>query len=154
MELEEAPMPPAPPNEPVVPPAYWSLSSEQLLAILPSAPEGLSAAEAARHLAQVGPNLLETRSQVTGLNTFLRQFSSPITLILLVATLISAVLGDWTDTVIILVIILGSATLSSIQEYRATTAAEKLRAQVRVQATVLRDGCPQTIPVAQVVPGD
>lgn len=141
-------------NEPVVPADYWSLAPEQVLATLHSTPNGLSAAEAARRLAQADPNVLQTRSQVTSLGTFLRQFSSPITIILLVATLISAALGDWPDTAIILVIILGSATLSSIQEYRANTAAEKLRAQVQVQTAVLREGRPQIIPVAQVAPGD
>ena len=147
-------MPPATTNPTVAPPAYWSVPPDQLLTTLHSTADGLSAAEAARRLAQDGPNLLQDRSQATALGTFLRQFTSPIVLILLVATLISAVLGDWIDTSIILVIILGSATLSFAQEYRASTAAEKLRAQVQIQASVLRDGRAQTIPVAQVVPGD
>ena len=98
-------MRPALPNELGVPQAYWSQPPEQVLATLHSAPNRLSASEAARRLAQAGPNLLQARSQVTALGTFLHQFSSPITLILLVATLISAVLGDWADTAIILVII-------------------------------------------------
>src|SRR6266508_1170226 len=154
MELEEALMPPATTNGPIVPPVYWSMPPEQLLATLHSTSDGLSAEEAARGLAQAGPNLLQSRSQATALGTFLRQFSSPIVLILLVATLISAILGDWIDTIIIVVIILGSAMLSFVQEYRANTAAEKLRAQVQIQASVLRNGRSQTIPVAQVVPGD
>src|SRR6266536_4096681 len=108
MEMEEVPMPPATTNPTVAPPAYWSVPPDQLLATLHSTSDGLSAAEAARRLAQDGPNLLQDRSQATALGTFLRQFTSPIVLILLVATLISAVLGDWIDTSIILVIILGS----------------------------------------------
>jgi hypothetical protein len=61
--------------------------------------------------------------------TCLRQFISPILLILLVATITSAVLGDWIDTAIILFMILGSVTLSFVREYRANSAAEKRRAQ-------------------------
>jgi Mg2+-importing ATPase len=64
------------------------------------------------------------------------------------------VLKDWVDALIILVIVLGSALLSFFQEYSASTAAEKLRAQVTVKASVLRDGQAQQVPAEEVVPGD
>jgi magnesium-transporting ATPase (P-type) len=67
-------------------------------------------------LAQNGPKLLQARSAATALRTFLRQFISSIVLILLVATITSAVLGDWIDTATIPVMILGSVTLSFVQE--------------------------------------
>jgi P-type Mg2+ transporter len=134
--------------------AYWSLPPDQLLAALGSAPDGLSATEAAQRLTRYGPNRLRARAHATALRTFLGQFTSPIMLILLFATLVSAALGDRIDAAIILTIVFGSATLSFAQEYRANTAAEKLRAQVRIQAIALRDGQPRTIPVEEVVPGD
>jgi len=133
---------------------YWSEPPDKLLAALGSTPAGLRMDNAKQRLQQFGPNVLEARGQATALQLFLNQFKSPIILILLFATAMSAVLRDWTDAVIILTIVLGSAGLSFIQEYSANTAAEKLRAQVTIKSTVLRDGQPQSIPAEEVVPGD
>jgi Mg2+-importing ATPase len=136
------------------PGTYWNRSAESLLAELHSSPEGLGTGEAQERLETFGPNLLEARKRVTALGLFFGQFKSPIVLILLFATVLSAVLGDWVDAAIILVIVLGSATLSFLQEHSASNAAQKLRAQVMVRATVLRDGQPSSIPAEEVVPGD
>jgi Mg2+-importing ATPase len=136
------------------PSEYWSQPSESLLAALHSTPDGLSTAEVRQRLEQFGPNALEAREKATALGLFLNQFKSPIILILLFATGVSAALQDWVEALIILAIVLGSAALSFVQEYNASTAAEKLRAQVKIKATVLRDGQPRTIPVEEVVPGD
>jgi len=133
---------------------YWSQPLDNLLAALESAPDGLSTAEAARRLQQFGPNVLKAREKATPLKLFLGQFKSPIVLILLFATGVSAVTQEWVDAVIILAIVFGSALLSFFQEYNANTATEKLRAQVTVKATVVRDGQPQAVPAEQVVPGD
>jgi Mg2+-importing ATPase len=133
---------------------YWSQSLEDVTEALGSAPGGLATAEAQERLRQFDPNALEARERATPLKLFLGQFKSPIVLILLFATGVSAVTKEWVDAVIILAIVLGSALLSFSQEYHANTAAEKLRAQVRVRATALRDGQPQVIPAEQVVPGD
>jgi Mg2+-importing ATPase len=137
-----------------IPDQYWSQPLDSLLATLHSTPSGLSAAEARRCLAQFGPNALKAREKATALGLLLSQFKSPIILILLFATAASAVLQDWVDALIILAIVLGSAVLSFTQEYSASTAAEKLRAQVSIKATVRRDGQPQSIPAEEVVPGD
>ena len=91
---------------------------------------------------------------MTPLGLFLNQFKSPIVLILIFATLISAFLKDWVDAVIILLIVLGSALLSFFQEYNASNAAEKLRSQVSLKADVLRDGKSGSIPAEEIVPGD
>jgi Mg2+-importing ATPase len=133
---------------------YWSQRPADLLASLRSKAEGLSIEEADRRLSQSGPNVLEARKRATALGVFVNQFKSPIILILLFATGVSAVLKDWVDALIILVIVLGSALLSFFQEYSASTAAEKLRAQVTVRATVLRDGQARQVPAEEVVPGD
>ncbi len=133
---------------------YWSLESATLLATLHSAPDGLSSDAARQHLAQFGPNVLRARKKATALGLLLGQLKSPVILILLFATGVSAVLGEWVDALIILAIVLGSAVLSFLQEYRATTAAETLRAQVTVKATVLRDGQSRSLPAEEVTPGD
>ena len=84
----------------------------------------------------------------------LSQFKSPIVLILLAATLISAFLGDWMDAIIILVIVGSSALLSFSQEYSASSAVDRLREQVSLKAQVVRDGREQAIPAEAIVPGD
>jgi Mg2+-importing ATPase len=133
---------------------YWSRSAASLLEHLQTSGGGLSVEEAGRRLAAHGPNLLETREEVTPVGLFLRQFRSPIMLILLFATGISAVTREWVDAVIILLVLLGSALLSFAQEYNANNAAAKLRAQVNIKATVLRGGEKRAIPADEVVPGD
>jgi Mg2+-importing ATPase len=133
---------------------YWSQPPDALLASLKSAPTGLSSAEAERRLSEVGLNSVSEKAQSTQWSLFLNQFKSPILLILLFATAISAVLQDWVDAVIIFVIIVGSALLSSYQEWSANAAAAKLRERVTSKASVLRDGQVQAIPSQQVVPGD
>jgi Mg2+-importing ATPase len=138
-----------PPNQ-----AYWSLPPDQLMASLEASGAGLSSREAQARLERFGPNLPRARKETTALGLFLNQFKSPIVLILLFATLVSAVLKDWADSLIILLIVVGSALLSFWQEYGASNAAEKLRAQVTTRSTVLRDGQPQSIPAEEVVPGD
>ena len=133
---------------------FWELPTATLFDALQTTREGLLAPVAAERLEEFGANALTPAHRATALGLFLNQFRSPIVLILLFATGISAVLQDWLDALIILLIVLGSAILSFIQEYNAGNAAEKLKAQVQVRATALRDGKPQSIPASDIVPGD
>lgn len=126
----------------------WSRPIETLLAAVQSGPAGLSAVEARSRLARFGANSLRSPDAAAWPALLLSQFKSPIVILLLVATVVSALLQDWVDAAIILVIVAGSAALSFSQEYRAGNAAEKLRSQVRVKATVLR-GCYLTRPTCQ-----
>jgi Mg2+-importing ATPase len=134
--------------------SYWSQPTADLLEKLRATADGLTTADAGQRLQQVGPNLLQVKERATPLGLFLSQLKSPIILILLFATTVSAVVGDWVDAVIILLIVLGSAALSFTQEYSASNAAERLRAQVTVKASALRDGKVQSIPAGELVPGD
>ncbi len=134
--------------------SYWSVDPKQILAELSTSIEGLDSSSAAARLRQYGKNTLEAKSQVTPLGLFLNQFKSPIILILLTATLISAIVQDWTDAVIILAIVVGSAVLSFVQEYSASNAAARLKAQVNVKTKVVRDGKEQWTAIEDVVPGD
>lgn len=134
--------------------AYWSRLAADLCAELHSAPDGLSTNEAQERLRQVGPNVLKPRRHDTALRSFIAQFTNPLVLILVFAAVVSAIAGEWTDAAIVVVIVVASAVLSFAQEYSASHAVEKLRAQVTIKATVLRDGKPQPIPAEEIVPGD
>lgn len=133
---------------------YWSVSPDRLVSELASTNNGITQAQAGSRLKQYGLNVLEARRQATALTLFLRQFESPLVLILIFAAIISAFVGEWTDAVIVLMVVIGSTMLGFVQEYRASSAVEKLRSQVTIKSNILRDGKAQTLPSEQVVPGD
>jgi Mg2+-importing ATPase len=133
---------------------YWSRPAASLLADLASGPGGLSDAAARERLRSAGPNLLAPHQRATAARLLLGQFKSPLVLILVFATVVSAFAREWADASIILLIIVGSALLSFRQEFHATRAIDALRARVTLTDQVLRSGAPQAIPAASVVPGD
>jgi Mg2+-importing ATPase len=133
---------------------YWSLSAEELFAALQTSEQGLNSASAQERLSRFGKNQLKSHEKATPLLLFLTQFKSPLVLILVFAAVISIITGEWIDAAIVIAIIIASAFLGFIQEYNASNAVEKLRSQVRLKATVMRDGVPQTILSEEVVPGD
>lgn len=136
------------------PRSFWSEPPERLLALLHSSGSGLTALEARERLRRHGPNALRPPSRFARLRLLARQFESPLVAILVFAALVSALLRDWTDAAIILAIVLGSALLGFVQEFRASVVLEQLRERVRVRATALRDGEPRSLPPQELVPGD
>jgi Mg2+-importing ATPase len=134
--------------------AYWSLPVERLLSALQSTGTGLQQAEADKLLKRYGPNALETQRRSTALGLLLTQFRSPLVLILIFAASVSALLGEWTDAVIVLAVVTGSTMLGFVQEFRAGNAVESLRSQVTIRSNVMRGGRPGILPSEQVVPGD
>ena len=133
---------------------YWSLEPKQLLTLLHSSTEGLQPSDAEQRLKQYGLNTIGAQQKATAFRLLLSQFKSPLVLILIVAAIISGVLGEWVDTIIVLVIVLSSTLLGFVQEYAAGNAVEKLRSQVTLKTNVLRGGKATMIPSERVVPGD
>jgi Mg2+-importing ATPase len=136
------------------PTAFWSLSADETLASLGSSPSGLSTSEATTRLASFGPNRVGEHHRPTDLLLLVRQFRSPIILILMAAAVLSGFLGDPTDTAIILAIVVASGLLSFWQERGAVGAVDKLLAIVEVKTRVIRDGVEAEVPTADVVRGD
>jgi Mg2+-importing ATPase len=135
-------------------PRFWAVEPAVLLDAVDSGPAGLSSAEAARRLERDGPNRVAPTRRGRGLRLLVSQFSSPIVLILAGATVLSLVLGDTLDGLIILAIILASGLLGFRQERGAGHAVDALLAQVRVEAEVLRDGREVSVPTDMLVVGD
>ena len=133
---------------------YWSLTTEQLLAALHTANNGLQQTDAESRIKRYGPNALKAQRQATAFGLLLRQFRSPLVLILIFATIVSAFLDQWIDASVVLAVVLGSTMLGFVQEYRASNAVEKLRSKVTIRTSVLRGGIPHLVPSEQVVPGD
>jgi P-type Mg2+ transporter len=123
-----------------------------LFLALDSSSSGLRHDKAQARLQRAGR--LAPRHRRTELVLLLRQFATPITLILVVATILSAALGEVIDAAIILAIVLLSGLLSFWQENAASQAMQELLRTVHVVVNVRRDGDPTRIRSQDVVPGD
>jgi Ca2+-transporting ATPase len=115
---------------------------------------GLQTHEAEKRLVEFGPNELEEADRPSLLQMILEQFNNFIVIVLILAAVISAVLGDYIEAVAILAIVILNAILGVIQERRAEEALAALRRLAAPEALVLRDGHRRTIPARELVPGD
>jgi Mg2+-importing ATPase len=133
---------------------YWSWNAGEALANLGSSVHGLSAAQSSERVRRYGLNALAEQAEPTHFRLLLRQFESPLVLILVFAAVVSLFLREWTDAVIVLIIVIGSTLLGFSQEYRASAAMGELRRRLALTVRVMRDGLPRTVPASTVVPGD
>jgi Mg2+-importing ATPase len=145
---------PAPATGELAPEEIWQQPLDRLLARLATTPAGLGSAQVQSRLATYGPNDAATVKRSPLWLQFLARFRSPLVIILLVASGLSAVTGDVASFLIVVTIVTASITLDFVQEVRAQNAVEALRRSVAVQATVRRDGKPVSLPIDQLVPGD
>lgn len=127
---------------------------EEVLQELHADREGLSLDEVQQRQGLYGANQLPQPRPASVVWLFARQFKSVLILILLAAAVISAVLGDITDALIILAAVLMNVIVGCVQEYKAERALESLRSVLQLEAKVLRDTEERLIPAAEVVPGD
>ncbi|MCS7234632.1 MAG: magnesium-translocating P-type ATPase [Armatimonadota bacterium] len=110
--------------------------------------------EARRRLARHGPNEPVPPRRTTALRQLASLLSNPLTVTLLVASGISASLGEWTDAALIVTVVALSTAVNFAQFHRSQRAVERLQATTTPTATVLRDGRWQELPRSQLVPGD
>jgi magnesium-transporting ATPase (P-type) len=115
---------------------------------------GLADADAAERLKLDGPNAIEERGRRSLVRVLTGQFTSPLVILLVAASLVAIWVGDHVDAGIILVIVLVSASLGFVQEARSESAVAALRARLAVRATVVRDGTERDIPIRELVRGD
>jgi len=119
-----------------------------------SCDKGLTTKEAAKRLKQYGENIVFKREKFRPLIAFVKKFNSPLLLILIAASIISFFVGQNINAIILLVMILLSATIDFINTYKSEKAVEKVVAKVVVTATVFRDGKSREIEFKKLVPGD
>ena len=115
---------------------------------------GLSKAEAQNRLAQHGPNELVERGKKSPWTIFFNQFKEVMVIILIIAALVSAVLGEYTEVVVILAIVVLNAILGFTQEYRAEQAMDALKKMAVPSVRVRREGHVREISSTELVPGD
>lgn len=134
--------------------SWHSIEVSEVLELLGSSKLGLSQIEAETRLLKNGPNELQDKKRKTGLQLFLGQFKDVMILILLVAAAVSAIMGDVSDTVVIMIIVVFNAGIGFFQEYRAEKAVLALKQAAVTSATVLRDGKINNLPDSRLVLGD
>ena len=127
---------------------------EAVIDELGSSLQGISAANARELLLKHGPNELTEKKKKTMFMMFLDQFKDFMILVLIAAAIISGIIGDATDTIAIIMIVILNAVIGFVQEYRAEKAMALLRKMAAQYALVMRDGSPVNIPASQLVPGD
>jgi Ca2+-transporting ATPase len=133
---------------------WHTIEISQVLASLASDREGLSRGEAQRRLAQFGPNELAERKKISPWIIFLEQFKNFLIIILLIAVVLSAIMGEVADAIVIFAIVLFAAGLSFMQEYRAERAMEALKRMAAPTASVIRENKEIEISSTELVPGD
>jgi len=133
---------------------WHALEVDEVLEILGTSWDGLGEEEARRRLSKYGWNELREEKGKTALEIFIGQFKSFLIIILLIATLTSLIIGEVVDATVIFAIVIASAILGFIQEYRAEKSLEALKKMTTPTATVVRDGLEREIPAREVVPGD
>ena len=119
-----------------------------------NAGSGLGAAEAAKRLAEHGPNSLTTARRRSAVAMVLDQFKSLIVALLVAATVLALILGETVEGLAILVVIVINAVIGFSTEWRARQALTALRAQAVATAQVVRDGAQREIPARELVIGD
>lgn len=135
--------------------SWHALDAKEALDLLGvDAERGLAPREAARRLAQVGPNRLADHEEASLLELLLRQFRSVVVLLLLVASAIALVVGEWLESGAILVALLLNAGIGFTTEWRAQRSLAALRSLAVPRAIVRRDGQVSQVPAAELVPGD
>ncbi len=116
--------------------------------------EGLSGEEAERRLEEYGANVVVREKRSGRLKLLVSAIINPLVILLAVLATVSLLTQDVETAVIIGVMVVMGIVLRFVQEYRADTAAAKLKAMIHVTATVMRDGAAKEVPLAEIVPGD
>ncbi|RTL58366.1 MAG: magnesium-translocating P-type ATPase [Sphingobacteriales bacterium] len=133
---------------------FSAVAIEQLLMQLQSSEQGLTETLAQSRL-QLQKSKEKTESRFhREFKLLIRQFSNPLVFLLIVAVILSAILGETSDTIIILSILLATGLLSFFQERNAGRAVERLQELIKKKAEVLRDGNSKEILAEDIVAGD
>lgn len=149
MVQSEKPVSASPPTIP-----WHTVSLSKTLDMVSSQSAGLSLSEAAKRLAENGPNELKDVKQINPWIVFCAQFKSLIVWILIVAGIISGMLGEWLDCIAILTIVILNAVIGFQQEYTAEKSIEALKKMTAPQAKVRRDNNLVSVPASAIVQGD
>ncbi len=134
--------------------SWYMKGIDEVIRELGSSPEGISSEEALRRIEKYGPNELQEKKKKTPFTMFMDQFRDFMILVLVAASVISGIIGELSDTVAIVVIVVLNAVIGFIQEFRAEKAMAALKKMAAPSATVIREGLYMAISPSEIVPGD
>ncbi|MCW5908314.1 MAG: cation-translocating P-type ATPase [Chitinophagales bacterium] len=130
------------------------LTLTEITKVLNTRATGISETDAEVRIQEHGPNEIEEQKRKSVWQMLLHQLTDFMVLVLIAASIISGLLGDVTDTIIILLIVALNTIIGFVQEYRAEKAMEALKKMAASVARVVREGKQKDIPASQLVPGD
>jgi len=133
---------------------WHEVDTKDVLKNLGTTESGLSESEAKSRLERFGLNEIIRKKKISKLKIFLNQFTSLLVIILIIATILSAAIGETLDAIVILIILIFNAGFGFIQEYKAEKTIEALKKLTAPEAMVVRDGRSKRIPSNILVPGD
>jgi len=134
---------------------HWhGIGLDDVMTMLEAPSQGLTSDEVARRLERYGPNELRERPRPTFLQLVLAQFNNFIVILLIIASVISALLGDWIEAGVIMLIVLLNAILGVVQESRAEESLAALKKMAAPESQVLRGGQRVSVAARDLVPGD
>jgi Ca2+-transporting ATPase len=135
-------------------PTWHTMSIESVEAALKTGRSGITPEEAKLRLEEFGPNILREKKGPSALMIFASQFKNYLILVLVAAAIIALFLGDFTDALVITIVIILNALLGFFQEYRAEKSIEALKKLTAPHAIVIRGGRQEEILASELVPGD
>lgn len=132
----------------------WSLEGEEILKSLQSSGNGLSDEEVINRTDLYGKNIFHRHERKSALSIFIKQIVNPLIFILIGAAIITAILKEWTEVIVISIAILVNTGLGFFREYHAENTLEKLSSFIKDRSRVVRGGREQDIDGEMLVPGD
>jgi len=133
---------------------WHHMPAQDVLLALQTSKQGLKLEDAKKRLRENGRNRIRVEKPTSALKILLRQMGSPLMLVLVIALLLSLVLGKFADSILTLTVIGVNVLMGFIQEYKADRALRALKNFLPMTATVRRDGKMVTIPAEEIVAGD
>jgi Ca2+-transporting ATPase len=133
---------------------WHALKAEDVLKHLEVQDRGITTEEAKKRLEHYGPNQLKEAPRPTFLQMLWEQLNNFVVILLIIASVISALLGDYVEAAAIMAIVVLNSVLGIVQEQRAEEALSALKKLAAPDAQVIRDGSRKSIPAYELVPGD
>ena len=134
--------------------AWETRAVDEVFAEQATSPGGLDDTEAAHRLERYGPNTLPPAAKRSSFTRFVDQFRSVLIYVLLGSAVVTAIIGHWIDTAVIVAVVIANAVMGWFQEGRAEQALAAVGKLLAATATVIRGGKKRTVPAAELVPGD
>jgi len=132
----------------------WALSNTEVIEQLHSTPIGITDKDATNRLLKYGSNTFHNKEKISVITLFFKQFLSPLIFLLIGAGILTFVLTEWVETIVIILAVFLNVLLGFFHEYHAENTLVKLTTYIKDRARVIRNGVEQEVDSLLLVPGD